>query len=194
MVISSSLPPALPPQPAGQLRNSSRTRSPDQQTAEESANPADDSLGQTSAAPAGQVADSKLQQAELAELQKLKNRDREVRAHELAHMAAGGQYITSGAQFSFQKGQDGRLYAIGGEVGIDTSKVPGDPRATLLKAQAIMRAALAPAQPSSQDRQVAASAAVMQQQARAELQSQQYQQQQQDPRQAEQGQSLDLQA
>ena len=107
----------------------------------------------------------------MAELQKLKNRDREVRAHELAHMAAGGQYVTSGAQFSYQKGQDGRLYAIGGEVGIDTSRVPGDPRATLLKAQTVMRAALAPAQPSSQDRQVAANAAVMQQQARAELQS-----------------------
>jgi hypothetical protein len=194
MVIPSSFPPTLPVQQAGQLHNSTGSRSADQQAAEKSSNPTDDGSKETSGTRPNQVEDTQAQQAELIELQKLKNRDREVRAHELAHMAAGGQYITSGAQFSYQKGQDGRLYAIGGEVGIDTSKVPGDPRATLLKAQAIMRAALAPAQPSSQDRQVAASAAVMQQQARAEWQSQQYQQQEQASQQTEQDQSLELQA
>ncbi|MCP4076261.1 MAG: hypothetical protein GY744_08750 [Gammaproteobacteria bacterium] len=107
--------------------------------------------------------------AEQRVLQKLKIRDREVRAHELAHMVAGGRYITSGAQFSYEKGPDGKLYAVAGEVGIDTSKVPGDPRATLLKAQIVARAALAPADPSPQDRNVAAQAAVLIQQARIEL-------------------------
>ena len=107
--------------------------------------------------------------AEQRVLQKLKIRDREVRAHELAHMAVGGQYITSGAQFSYEKGPDGKLYAVAGEVGIDTAKVPGDPRATLLKAQVVARAALAPANPSAQDRNVAAQAAVLIQQARIDL-------------------------
>lgn len=103
------------------------------------------------------------------ELQKLKNRDTEVRAHELAHVAVGSRYITSGAQFQYQKGSDGRLYAIAGEVSIDTSPVPDDPRATLMKAQVIARAAMAPAVPSAQDRAVAAQASAMIQQARAEL-------------------------
>jgi hypothetical protein len=103
------------------------------------------------------------------ELQELKKRDREVRAHELAHVSAGGRYVRSGAQLQYEKGPDGRLYAVGGEVSIDTSAIPGDPRATLLKAQVVIRAALAPASPSSQDRRVAAEATQMAQQARLEL-------------------------
>jgi len=106
--------------------------------------------------------------AEQQQLQQLKNRDREVRAHELAHTSAGGRY-TSSAQFSYQKGSDGKLYAVGGEVSIDTSTVPGDPKATLLKAQVIVRAALAPANPSAQDRNVAAQATAVIQQARVDL-------------------------
>lgn len=102
-------------------------------------------------------------------LQQLKNRDREVRAHELAHLSVGGQYVTSGARFTYEKGPDGRLYAVGGEVGIDTSKVAGDPVASLRKAQMVARAALAPANPSAQDRRVAAQASVLIQQARIEL-------------------------
>lgn len=109
------------------------------------------------------------------ELLQLKNTDREVRAHELAHLSVAGRYATSGASFSYQKGPDGRLYAVSGEVGIDTSKIPGDPRATLLKAQTIMRAALAPANPSAQDRNVAAQASALAQQARIEISQQQKQ-------------------
>ncbi len=117
-----------------------------------------------------QKADSSQDPERVAQLQQLKNRDREVRAHELAHVAAGGQYVTSGAQFSYQKGPDGRLYAVAGEVSIDTSPVAGNPQATIQKAQAIIRAAMAPAEPSGQDRQVAARASGMLQQARAQLQ------------------------
>ena len=102
-------------------------------------------------------------------LQELKIRDREVRAHEMAHVSVGGRYVTSGAQFSYEKGTDGQLYAVAGEVGIDTSAISGDPRATLLKAQVVARAAMAPADPSSQDRNVAAQAAVLIQQARVDL-------------------------
>jgi hypothetical protein len=113
--------------------------------------------------------DSENQLAEQRDLQRLRNLDRQVRAHELAHVAVGGRYVTSGASFDYQTGPDGRRYAVGGEVGIDTSEVPGNPQATLAKAQIILRAALAPANPSAQDRRVAAEAVATIQQARIEI-------------------------
>ncbi|MBN1697057.1 MAG: hypothetical protein JW881_06060 [Spirochaetales bacterium] len=99
----------------------------------------------------------------------LRARDAEVRAHEHAHIAAAGGIATAGASYSFVMGPDGRLYAVGGEVSIDTSPVPGNPEETIRKAQKIRRAALAPANPSPQDMRVAAAAIQMEQQARAEL-------------------------
>lgn len=105
-------------------------------------------------------------------MMKLASRDRQVRAHEAAHAAVGGQY-TSAPSFTYQKGPDGRMYAIGGEVDIDVSPVSGDPQATLEKARLVRRAALAPANPSAQDRQVAMEARKMAMEARAELREQQ---------------------
>ncbi|KUJ73576.1 hypothetical protein AVO42_12225 [Thiomicrospira sp. XS5] len=102
-------------------------------------------------------------------ISELKSRDREVKAHEQAHLAAGGRHVTGGASYSYQTGPDGQRYAVGGEVGIDTSPVSGDPEATLSKAQQIRAAALAPAEPSSQDLKVAAQATQMAAQARAEI-------------------------
>ena len=93
------------------------------------------------------------------QLRELKLRDAEVRAHESAHMAAGGGHVNGGAGYTYQKGPDGRQYAIGGHVSIDASSVPGDPEASREKAQQVRRAALAPGEPSGQDRQVAARAA-----------------------------------
>lgn len=55
-----------------------------------------------------------LDQDEARELSELKARDREVRAHELAHQAAGAQYAGS-ASHTYQRGPDGVQYAIGGE-------------------------------------------------------------------------------
>ncbi|WP_428033181.1 putative metalloprotease CJM1_0395 family protein [Amphritea sp.] len=101
-------------------------------------------------------------------LRELSARDREVRQHELSHAAAGGQYAGA-PTFEYQRGPDGRLYAVGGEVSIDTSPVPNDPEATLEKAEVILRAALAVADPSPQDRAIAARAAAMAAEARAEL-------------------------
>ena len=101
-------------------------------------------------------------------VQKLRNRDREVKAHEQAHLAAAGAYARGGASYDYQTGPDGRRYAVGGEVSIDTSPVANDPEATLRKAQAIRRAANAPAKPSSQDRRVASQAASMESTARQE--------------------------
>lgn len=118
-----------------------------------------------------------LTEDELKQLQQLQARDREVRVHEAAHMAAAGGLATGGASFSYQKGPDGGNYAVGGEVNIDTSAVANDPAATLRKAETIRRAALAPADPSSQDRQVASAAAQMQSQALSDLSEQRRKQQ-----------------
>lgn len=95
-------------------------------------------------------------------------RDREVRAHEAAHAAVGGQYA-SAPSYSFERGPDGVSYAVSGEVSISTSAIPNDPEATIAKAQVIKAAANAPAEPSGQDRQVAAQASQLEQQARADL-------------------------
>lgn len=109
-----------------------------------------------------------LSEADLKIVSELKARDRVVRAHEMAHMAAGAGIVTRGASFSYQTGPDGQRYAVGGEVGINTS--PGrTPEETLAKADQIRAAALAPADPSSQDLRVAAEAAQMAAEARQEL-------------------------
>ncbi|TAN69803.1 MAG: hypothetical protein EPN17_06785 [Methylobacter sp.] len=110
-----------------------------------------------------------LSASDLKIVSELKQRDAEVRAHEAAHLAAAGSIAKGGASFNYQQGPDGIQYAIGGEVSIDTSAIPGDPAATLRKADTIRRAALAPAQPSGPDIQAAASATAMAAQAQAEL-------------------------
>lgn len=106
---------------------------------------------------------------EQQQIQQLQARDREVKAHEAAHMAAAAGLVSGGMSFSYQTGPDGRRYAVGGEVSIDSSPVPDDPQATLDKARQIQAAALAPAQPSAQDRAVAARATRMAAEARVEL-------------------------
>ncbi len=113
-----------------------------------------------------------LDQAQLQQVQQLRQRDREVRAHEMAHLVAAGSYALGGPSFEYQVGPDGQRYAIGGHVNIDTSPVPGDPEATLRKAETIRRAALAPGDPSPQDRSVAAAAAAMAMKAQIEIQQQ----------------------
>jgi len=106
------------------------------------------------------------------EVQRLKQRDREVRQHEQAHVSAGGAYVRGGPRYEFTRGPDGARYATGGEVSIDVS-AESTPEATLQKARVVKRAALAPAEPSPQDRRVAAQAAQLQRSARQELNKQQ---------------------
>lgn len=117
----------------------------------------------------GSPGTTNLSQEEQAEVSKLKQRDQEVRRHEQAHKAAAGSFATGGPSFEYTTGPDGRRYATGGEVSIDTSEVPGDPQATVSKMQQIRRAAQAPVNPSSQDRAVAAQAAATERAARAEV-------------------------
>lgn len=106
--------------------------------------------------------------AELDLVRQLSQRDQEVRQHEQAHVAVGGQH-TGSPTYSYERGPDGRSYAVSGEVPIDVSPVPGDPEATIRKMETVQRAALAAAEPSPQDRSVAAAAVQVALQARAEL-------------------------
>lgn len=108
------------------------------------------------------------QQQMVSELQA---RDREVRAHEAAHKSAGGS-LAGGMSFSYQTGPDGRRYAIGGEVSIDTGG-GGDPQDTIAKMRQVVSAALAPAEPSAQDRAVAAAARATMAEAQRQLSEQQ---------------------
>ena len=71
-------------------------------------------------------------------------------------------------------GPDGKRYAVEGSVPIDVSPVAGDPAATLRKMEVVSRAANAPASPSGADRAVAAQAARMAQQARAQIAAERY--------------------
>ncbi|WP_372996195.1 putative metalloprotease CJM1_0395 family protein [Marinobacter sp.] len=122
--------------------------------------------------PGENVADNPqgLTDAELKQLTELKARDREVRAHEAAHQAVGGQYAGA-MSFTYQRGPDGAQYAVGGEVSIDLSPVQGDPQATIEKMRVVRAAAMAPAEPSGQDRAVAAQAMQIMLQAQSELAS-----------------------
>lgn len=97
----------------------------------------------------------------------LKKRDAEVKAHERAHLAAGGGLVQGAASYQYEVGPDGKRYAVGGEVKIDVSP-ERTPEATIRKMQQVKAAALAPAQPSATDRAVAARAAQLEAKARAE--------------------------
>lgn len=123
---------------------------------------------QTSPATENDLSEAIYTEDELQIIESLKLRDLEVIAHERAHATVGGQH-TGAPSYNFETGPDGVKYAVSGEVSIDTSPVPGDPQATLQKAQQIKAAALAPTEPSSQDMKVARKAEEMASVARSEL-------------------------
>lgn len=102
---------------------------------------------------------TELSEADKAMLRELEARDMAVRAHEMAHMAAGAG-LTGGATFTYQVGPDGKQYAIGGEVSINISS-GSTPEDTVNRAQRILSAATAPSDPSSADRAVAMQASQM---------------------------------
>lgn len=123
---------------------------------------------------------------EKAIVEDLKERDREVRAHEAAHASVGSGYAGT-PSFEYVRGPDGVQYAVGGHVEIDVAPVPNDPKATIEKMEVVRSAALAPARPSGQDRAVAAQAEAAMREAQAELNEQKKEefQQQAEPSEAE---------
>lgn len=141
----------------------------DNATEADQANDEDADQGDTDPAQAGQHADPNLTAADEQTVQKLKARDAEVRAHEMAHMASAGAYARGGPTYTYQQGPDGQGYAVGGEVPIDIGK-EATPEATIAKMETVKRAALAPADPSGADQQIASAATALEMQARQELQ------------------------
>lgn len=135
----------------------------------------DESIKKTDDNKASSKSYNELDQNEKKQVDELKKTDREVRAHEQAHLSASGGLAVSGANFEYETGPDGKKYAVGGEVHIDTSEGK-DPKDTIKRAEKIKRAALAPANPSSQDRSVAAKASSMEAKAKMELAKQKYSQ------------------
>lgn len=111
---------------------------------------------------------TELTTSEQQQVSELSQIDSQVRAHEAAHIAAGGSVVSGGASYTYQKGPDGQLYAIGGEVPISSAGA-SSPEAKIAIAKEMQAAALAPANPSPQDLKVAASATQMEAQARQEL-------------------------
>lgn len=109
-----------------------------------------------------------LSEQDKAVVETLRARDKEVRDHEQAHKRVGGAYA-SNPTYDYQVGPDGKRYAVGGQVKIDASPVPDDPAATIAKMEVVKAAALAPAEPSSADRQVASQADAARIQAIADL-------------------------
>ena len=118
------------------------------------------------------TSEEELSPEEKKQVEKLKKQDAEVRRHEQAHLTAAGPYSKGSPQYEYKEGPDGKQYAVGGHVEIDTAEVEGDPEATLKKARIIKQAALAPKEPSQQDQKVARQAEQMAQKAERELQEQ----------------------
>lgn len=139
-----------------------------QQSGDASRGAADDPAAQ--AGPRGSDGEP-LSEEEQRLVRELKARDAEVRRHEQAHASVGGPYAGA-PTYTYQQGPDGRRYAIGGQVAIDSAPVEGDPEATIRKLEIVRRAALAPAEPSAADRAIAAEASAGIQEARAELAAQ----------------------
>lgn len=118
--------------------------------------------GETTTADGKSVEDPQVQQ----QVARLKQIEEKVKAHEAAHKAVGGN-LASSASYSYTQGPDGHSYITGGEVQIDMSG-GRTPQETISRMQQVIRAALAPSDPSGQDRAVAAQAATQMAQAQQE--------------------------
>lgn len=88
-------------------------------------------------------------------LDKFKAKDSEIRAHEQSHAANGP--TAAGISYTYQTGPDGKLYAVGGHVRMDTS-MPKDPEAAAFKLTQLQNAASAPDALSGADAQIARTA------------------------------------
>lgn len=99
--------------------------------------------------------EKELSDSDLQEIQKLKETDSKVKAHEMAHKAAAGSLASGGPYYDYEQGPDGVSYAVSGRVPIRLPET-SDPEQALRDSEQAYRAALAPADPSSADRAAAA--------------------------------------
>ncbi len=96
-------------------------------------------------------------------IQRLRQRDTEVRQHEMQHVAALGPYAGA-VTFHYQIGPDGRAYAIGGTTEVRAA-VASTPEAAVQQARTVRAAALATGEPSRADLAATDSAAEMERKA-----------------------------
>ncbi len=101
-------------------------------------------------------------------VKELQARDNEVRQHEQAHAALLGPYMRGAPSYVYQPGPDGKMYAVGGSVAVDTGK-ESTPEATAMKAQVLKTAASGVSDASSADMSVAAMAGAMATEAQGEM-------------------------
>jgi len=85
-------------------------------------------------------------------LEKFKNKDAEIRTHEQAHATIG--HTTTPISYNYQEGPDGKMYAVGGSVRLDTS-IPNDPKAAAFKLDMLQKAAMGPTDLSGADTAIA---------------------------------------
>lgn len=88
-----------------------------------------------------------------------KAEEKNVIAHECAHMCGGGS-LCGCASYTYEMKEDGNYYIVEGEVPI-TLLESSDPNQTMSDMETVIRSALAPSDPSGQDRSVAAQAQAM---------------------------------
>jgi hypothetical protein len=135
---------------------------------EENNEPVDTSESEQEKSPAGSAeSPDGLSDEKRQELQELRRVDSEVHRHEQAHVAAGGQHVRGGPKYEYSYGPDGKRYAVGGSVDIDSSK-ESEPEDTEKKMRQVKAAAMAPANPSPADYRVAQQAARKESEARME--------------------------
>ena len=134
-----------------------------------SAESAEDADNASTASTQKNAAGKELTIEQQEELLQLQQRDQEVRVHEQQHASVGGQH-TGAPSYEYETGPDGKQYVVEGSVSADLSPIAGDPNATIEKMQQVKAAALAPAEPSSADKNAAARADQLIVEARAELQ------------------------
>ena len=70
-------------------------------------------------------------------LEKFKNIDSNIKSHEQSHASSIG--TTTPISYNYQMGPDGKMYATGGHVRLDTS-IPNDPKAAMAKLDKIQHA------------------------------------------------------
>lgn len=107
-----------------------------------------------------------LSSEEERQVQDMRDRDREVKAHERAHVAAAAG-LAGAPVYEYQIGPDGKRYAVGGHVDLQTGG-RSDPEKALSEAETVKRAAMAPASPSGPDMAAASKASAEANRLRAE--------------------------
>lgn len=88
-------------------------------------------------------------------IDKFENLDAKTKTHEQAHASSGT--TTAPIQYNYQVGPDGRLYATGGSVRLDTT-IPEDEGAANAKLEELKDASSAPSELSAADAQIARTA------------------------------------